>query len=128
MRKNELEKYKQRLLEFKGEIIAGIQSLQATNLGQNQRDNAGDLSMAPKHLADLGTDNYDREFYLNLAEEERERFFMIEQALERIVSKTYGICEGCKEKINEKRLEAVPYATMCIPCKEKEEQEHPRIR
>ena len=125
MRKSELEKYKKKLLELKSEIFSGIQSLQSMNLGKNQ---SGDLPVAPKHMADVGTDNYDREFYLNLAEEEREHFFMIEKALERIETKGYGICEECDKKINEKRLEAVPYATMCIPCQEKQEQEVMRLR
>src|SRR3989338_705567 len=100
-----------------------MQSLQSMNLGKNPRDFAGDLSIAPKHMADLGTDNYDREFYLNLAEEERDRIFMIEKALERIESNSYGICETCHQKINEPRLEAVPYATFCIPCQEKQERD-----
>lgn len=125
MRKSELEKFKKKLLELKSEIFSGIQSLQSMNLGKNQ---SGDLSVVPKHMADVGTDNYDREFYLNLAEEEREHFFMIEKALERIETKGYGICEECDKKINEKRLEAVPYATMCIPCQEKQEQEVMRPR
>ena len=125
MRKSELEKYKKKLLELKSEIFSGIQSLQSMNLGKNQSE---DLPVAPKHMADVGTDNYDREFYLNLAEEEREHFFMIEKALERIETKGYGICEECDKKINEKRLEAVPYATMCIPCQEKQEQEVMRLR
>ncbi|MCH7505648.1 TraR/DksA family transcriptional regulator, partial [PVC group bacterium] len=62
MRKSEIEKFKKKLLELKSEIFSGIQSLQSMNLGKNQ---SGDLSAAPKHMADVGTDNYDREFYLN---------------------------------------------------------------
>jgi DnaK suppressor protein len=57
---------------------------------------------------------------------------MVEQALDRIRSKTFGICEDCAGVISKKRLEAIPFAALCIRCAEKLEQpsshrpRHPR--
>ena len=46
----------------------------------------------------------------------------VDEALDKIRQDTYGLCESCGEMINERRLEALPFAKLCISCQEKEEQ------
>jgi len=65
----------------------------------------------------------DRNFTLRIRDRERKLIGKIKEALERIDSGTYGICESCGEDISEARLKARPVTTLCIECKTKQEQE-----
>ena len=64
----------------------------------------------------------DRNFLLRIRDRERKLITKISEALERIHDGTFGICERCGEKISEKRLEVRPVTTLCIKCKEEQEQ------
>jgi DnaK suppressor protein len=61
------------------------------------------------HMADAGTDSYDRDFALGMASSEQEALYEIEQALKRIHDRTYGICELSGKPIDPARLEAIPW-------------------
>ncbi|MEK6691286.1 MAG: RNA polymerase-binding protein DksA [Nitrospirota bacterium] len=74
-------------------------------------------------LGDQATAESDRSFLLRLRGREQKLLKKIEDALEKIESGTYGICETCGEKISIKRLEARPVTTLCIECKTKQEKE-----
>jgi DnaK suppressor protein len=63
----------------------------------------------------------DRNFLLRIRERERKLITKITEALERIDEGTFGICERCGEPISEKRLEARPVTTLCIKCKQEQE-------
>jgi DnaK suppressor protein len=63
----------------------------------------------------------DRNFLLRIRERERKLITKIREALERIEEGTFGICERCGEPISEKRLEARPVTTLCIKCKQEQE-------
>jgi DnaK suppressor protein len=65
----------------------------------------------------------DRNFTLRIRDRERKLIGKIKEALERIETGTYGICEFCGEEISEARLKARPVTTLCIDCKTKQEQE-----
>jgi len=73
--------------------------------------------------ADRATLESDRNFTLRIRDRERKLIGKIKEALERIETGTYGICESCGEEISEERLEARPVTTLCIECKTKQEQE-----
>lgn len=75
----------------------------------------------PIHMADVGNDNFEREFTLQLLQSGHATLKEIDEALRRIEEGTFGICEECGGKISKKRLEVLPYATLCIKCAEKEE-------
>jgi DnaK suppressor protein len=76
----------------------------------------------PVHLADVSSDNYEQELMLGLMENKGEALSEIESALERIDSGTFGVCEKCQKKIKKARLEAIPYARLCISCQAKSER------
>ena len=63
----------------------------------------------------------DRNFLLRIRERERNLITKIKEALERIEEGTFGICERCEEPISEKRLRARPVTTLCIKCKQEQE-------
>ena len=122
MNKRELERYKKRLLEVRAEILGGVGRISEENLKKSQRDASGDLSGYSFHMADMATDNYDREFSLNLASDNQKLVYAIDEALGRIKDKSYGRCVACNKEISRKRLRAVPYAVLCIECQRKEEK------
>ena len=103
-------------------IAGDIRHLENDSLNVNQRDAAGDLSGYALHMADMGTDNFDREFNLGLASTEQQTLNTIDNALRKIDDREYGICEECTKMIPLKRLTAMPYARLCIKCQELEEK------
>jgi RNA polymerase-binding protein DksA len=122
MDKKELKDFKELLLKKKSDLARGIDHIAKDALKTSQRDAAGDLSAYSLHMADMATDNYDREFSLSLADNEQKILRRIEAALEKIESKAFGLCELCGKKISKVRLKAVPYAELCVPCQEKQEK------
>jgi RNA polymerase-binding protein DksA len=122
MNKKDLKVFKELLIKKKTELMKGIEHLSNDALKTSQRDAAGDLSAYSLHMADMATDNYDREFSLSLADNEQKILNRINSALEKIENDTYGLCEACEKKISKVRLKAVPYAELCVPCQEKQEK------
>lgn len=117
-----LKKFKNNLLEYKERITGDYNNLRNSHLHSSQRDSAGDLSGYGLHMADIGTDTYDRDLGLSVAASEQDILYRIDQALKRIEEKSYGLCELCDGTIRLVRLKAVPWARLCIRCKESEEK------
>ena len=120
--KKDLEKFKKILQEIRQKIAGDLKHLEGDSLNTNQRDSSGDLSGYSFHMADMATDNFDREFTLGLASNEQQSLNMIDNALRKIKEGTYGVCEDCDKTIAMKRLTAMPYARLCIKCQEVEER------
>ena len=114
--------YKELLLKKKLELLKGIEHIANDALRTSQREAAGDLSAYSLHMADMATDNYDREFSLSLADNEQKVLNRINGAMEKLENNTFGLCELCNKKIAKVRLKAVPYAELCVPCQEKQEK------
>ena len=72
------------------------------------------------HMADAGTDSYEREKGFHFMNRESDYYKYLTKALERIDDGTFGICKICDELIPEERMMEVPNATKCVQCKEKE--------
>ncbi len=122
MDKKNLKMFKDLLLKKKAEFQKGIQHIADDALKTSGRDAAGDLSAYSLHMADVATDNYDREFSLGLADKEQAVVHRIDTAIDKIDEGTYGNCELCEKKIAVVRLKVVPYAELCVPCQEKQEK------
>ena len=105
-----IEHFKQLLLKKRQEIAGNVSEIEEEAL--NKAD--GDLSNMLIHLADMGTDSYEQEFALGLMDSERKLLNEIDDALQRIEQKTYGICEGTAKQIRKARLEAQPWARYCV--------------
>ena len=120
----ELKEYRERLLNLKEDILAQIREKSEDTLMKSQKDMSGDISGYGIHMADVASDNYEREFNLGLVSNERKFVFEIEDALKRIEDKTYGICQACNKPIGKTRLKAVPHAKNCKKCQEKIEKEN----
>jgi RNA polymerase-binding protein DksA len=111
---DDIERFKQMLLEKRKEILLNVNEMEDETLKKSRLDASGDLSSMPIHMADIGTDNYEQEFALGLMDSERKLLREIDDALQRIEERTYGICEGTGKPIPKARLEAQPWARYCI--------------
>jgi RNA polymerase-binding protein DksA len=118
----ELKEFEKRLLEERRKILKEMGHLETTVLKVNQRDSSGDLSGYSFHMADAGTDAMEREKAFLFASSEGRALMEINEALRRLYRGDYGVCESCGQPIAHGRLEAMPYARLCVTCKEKEER------
>jgi DnaK suppressor protein len=110
-----LRKMRTSLVDLKKEIL--------TNLAAESEDFRTIIEdMDPKDLADIAADDIDRKTLEALGTQELNRLQLIESALSRIENKKYGVCMRCSKKIPKERLEAIPYALLCIECKSSEER------
>ncbi len=73
-------------------------------------------------LADKAANSYTKEFLFGQTNTDRSMLQLIDEALGRIKGNTYGTCTECEEELQQKRLEAVPWARYCVSCAEKHEQ------
>ena len=121
MTKKELDKYKQLLLKKREEIVSDVNHITEDTRRRSQKEASGDLSGYSLHMADMASDNFDREFSLNVASGERRTLFAIDEALKRIDEKTFGKCLSCGKQITKRRLTAIPYAQYCIKCQQTQE-------
>lgn len=85
-----------------------------------QRDGSGDG--AGDDQADAGSKTFEREQEMSLANNSRSLLAQVERALDRLTKSSYGACEGCGKPIGKARLQAFPRATLCVPCKQREER------
>lgn len=117
MRKRDLERFARRLDEEQERLRQQRAELEES-ARRTIRDSSGDLSAYAFHMADLGTDAMEREQNLMLAAAISRTLDDIEEALRKIRAGEYGICETCGEAIGSKRLDALPYARLCLGCQE----------
>jgi RNA polymerase-binding transcription factor DksA len=99
--KPEWQKYYQRLLELREQLLH-----QMNGLAQESAQEVPGYSL---HMADSGTDNFDRDFALSLLSSDQDAVYEIEEALKRIEKKTYGVCELTGKPIPKARLDAIPW-------------------
>ncbi len=116
-----LKSQKQRLLDLRDTLLDQMSGVARDTL--RSRAEGNEASAFGMHQADAGSDAYDREFALNLLSQEQDALYEIEEALKRLDSGTYGVCEMSGEKIPQARLEALPFARFTVECQERLEQQ-----
>jgi RNA polymerase-binding transcription factor DksA len=125
------EKYKRYyklLLDLRTHLTAGIELHSEETLKRSSKDDAGDLSSYGQHMADAGTDTFDRDFALSLVSSEQEALGEIDAAIKRIKDGTYGICEITQEPIAKERLLAVPFTRYSAGAQKELERNRHRSR
>jgi RNA polymerase-binding protein DksA len=108
--KKELDEYRALLLTKRRQLARMLSGMEDEAL----RSNGGNLSNMPLHMADIGTDTFDQDFTLGMAETERQLLDEIDAALGRIENKTYGVCQLTGKPIPKARLEAKPWAKYTV--------------
>jgi DnaK suppressor protein len=121
MKAEEVAQFKKLLLSLRERLVGKVDFMQGEALKKSRQDASGDLSNVPIHMADVGTDNYERDIMIELIQNGEEGVRNIDTALEKIEEGAFGVCELCAKKINKERLKAVPYAKLCIDCQREEE-------
>jgi len=121
--KNEKGKIDQAFLEKMDKSLAALKAEIVSNLIVNNEDFKEIVEgMDPKDLADIASDDIDRKMIEAIGAQELKRLKLIDSALTRIQQGKYGLCMKCGKKIPKDRLEAIPYALMCIECKTADER------
>ncbi|MBN1909948.1 MAG: TraR/DksA C4-type zinc finger protein [Pirellulales bacterium] len=116
MKKADLKVYRDQLIALRARLRGDVNTMADAALKKSRSEANGDLSSMPIHMADIGSDNFEQEFTLSLMENDESTLDRIEVALERLEDGTYGQCEECGVRIPKARLNAIPYATLCIKC------------
>jgi RNA polymerase-binding transcription factor DksA len=108
------QRYYKLLIELREHVASGLDTHTEQTLKRSAKDDSGDLSGYAQHMADAGTDTFDRDFALSLVSNEQEALAEIEAAIVRIKNGTYGVCELTGKPINKERLQAVPFARFSV--------------
>ena len=114
MDKKRLDYYKKKLQSRREELM---RTIARTEEEGRQADDDQTVD-----LADKAANSYTKEFLFGMTNTDRTILSMIDAALKRIQSNAYGLCANCQEEMQQKRLEAVPWAKHCINCQEKAEK------
>ena len=108
-----LKAYRKRLVDKKGDITRGYDKTRSQG---KQVDS--DVYHDP---VDKAANSYTKEFLFSLSNKERDLLQQVDEALARLDGRRFGFCASCEDEMNLKRLEAVPWARLCLSCQEKQE-------
>jgi DnaK suppressor protein len=114
MDKKRLKHFQERLT-VKRHALAGV----VISTEDYEREAGADTSQDP---ADIASNAYTKDLLFSQSVNERMILKLVEEALQRLDGGAYGICANCDEPIQEKRLEAVPWARHCITCQDLQER------
>ncbi len=115
------EHFQQRLLEERKRVVDAIENIHAENPG-SIADETEELTFQDNHLGDVATATFDREMASTLEDNSTHLLAEIDAALGRIEAGTFGTCERCGKEIGAERIEALPWATLCIEDKRRQER------
>ena len=110
MDRKKLEFFKKKLLKKKEELNQVVYRTQV----YGRETESGDT----QDIADMAASSYTKEFFFSKSDNDRFTLQLVNEALQRIEEGTYGECLHCTEEVQQKRLEAVPWARHCIACQE----------
>jgi len=113
--KSEWQKYYQNLLDLRERLMRQMNGL--------AKESAEEMAGYSLHMADSGTDNFDRDFALSLLSSDQDALYEIEEALKRIERDTYGTCELTGKQIPHARLDAIPWARFTVEAQAQLERE-----
>ena len=109
--KQEWSKFYKILMDLRERLLLQMDGL--------AKESAEQMAAYSLHMADSGTDNFDRDFALSLLSSDQDAIYEIEEALKRIEKNTYGVCELTGKTIPKARLNAIPFTPYCVKCASK---------
>lgn len=121
-------RYYRLLIELRNHVTGQLDQHTEDTLKRSSKEDAGDLSSYGQHMADAGTDTFDRDFALSLVSSEQEALSEIEAAIQRIKAGTYGVCEITQKPIAKERLLAVPFTRYSAEAQKEIERNRYRAR
>ena len=117
----EKKKLKQLLQDELGRLQKELADIQERSSRAMDVEIVSEVSGYDDHPADLASETFEREKDQAMVEALEATISRVELAMEKLKLGTYGICDGCGKKITQKRLDAVPYATLCVECQSRTE-------
>ena len=117
-----VQKQRQRLLDLRDELVDAVSDMARDTI--RNAPEGSEASGSGQHQGDAGSDAYDRDFALSVLAKEQDALYEIEQALRRIQSNCYGVCEMSSHKIPQARLEVIPFARLTVECQAQWEKEY----
>jgi DnaK suppressor protein len=129
MPKIDPEKEKKQRREFLKQAADTLQETKKQLLKEMQgrvKEETEGIKDEGRDTYDLASDERDREINFILNDREREKLHAIDEALQRIKDKTYGLCESCEGEIQLGRLKVLPFTRLCVKCQEETEKESRR--
>jgi len=119
MNDKQLLSFKEVIMEKRTKVKKNLDYLKTIVRDSTTKEASGEHSSYSYHMADQGTDAMEREKAFMFFARDEKYMKQLDEALERIENKTYGICRSCGKEIGHERLEAVPTTTICYDCKVK---------
>jgi len=116
-----MEMYNRLLLEERRRLRQELSEMEQHQV-KTEESPVADVSGYDDDLVDVATETFEREKGMALESSVQGLLAMVDEALQRVRNGTYGICVGCNTPIDANRLRAIPYARLCIKCKEREER------
>ncbi|MGH7798686.1 MAG: TraR/DksA family transcriptional regulator [Candidatus Binatia bacterium] len=129
MPKADLEKEKKQRREFLKQASEMLEEMKRSLMKEMQgrvKEETEGIKDEGRDTYDLASDERDREINFILNDREREKLLAIDDSLQRIADKTYGICESCEGEIQLGRLKILPFTRLCVKCQEENEREAKR--
>jgi DnaK suppressor protein len=114
MDKRKLKSYRDRLLERREGLFS-----QVTEAEMSSRERDAEATQDP---ADMAANAYTKELLISMSANDRRLLELIDEALQRVEKGEYGECINCGEPVQEKRLDAVPWARYCLRCQDLQER------
>jgi len=114
MDKKKADYYKKRLLDKQEELLRLVT--------KSEQDGREADEEATQDIADKAANSYTKEFLFHQSDENRRVLQLVNEAFERMKEGAYGQCVACQEEVQQKRLDAVPWARHCIECQEKQDK------
>jgi DnaK suppressor protein len=111
---------KKRLDYYRKKLEAKHEELQHMMALAEQEGRAADD--ATQDIADRAANSYTKEFLFSQSNHERDILSLVDEAMERLKTPDFGVCLNCQKDVQQKRLDAVPWARHCIECQEKQEK------
>jgi len=119
MKDYEIAHLKKKLIHERQQTLESIRLHKETGFGSSLKESTSELSMYDNHPADMASETYEQEKEFAIQNHLEEHLADIDEALEKIDSNEYGICDFCGKEIGYERLLALPTAKLCIECQNK---------
>jgi DnaK suppressor protein len=114
MDQKRMKLFRERLLQKRKEILEAYSKNKSYGKEADEEPS--------QDVADKAANSYTKEFLFSLSNSERNMLQLVDEALDRLTAKSFGVCASCDSELEKKRLEAVPWAKHCLSCQEKQEQ------
>jgi len=113
MDKKKVDSFRKRLLTKQEELLRVVT--------KSEQDGRAADEEATQDIADKAANSYTKEFLFHQSDENRRLLQLVNEAIERLKDGSFGLCVACQGEVQQKRLEAVPWARHCIECQEKQD-------